>query len=396
MHFALRLVAPLDGGPLVRHRDGIVRPDEAVKELDALLSEVAGALYAVDSAGDLAFVRTQAEAGNPASKPVIEDLAAAWEVYPLAKEALDRLTQALAGQDQAGVKAGLGPSAVTLPDGTSMALRPLLKGMRKEIDAIAAGVARMAETARQAVMRLDEARVEAQELAVRAEAAGAGAGDDPELAAVRAALEVATAAIAADPTTAPDLSRLDKAMQAARTRVEQLEGARTGLPAELAAAASQLDEIDRLAARGADAREQARAKIAAPAGLLDPLAAERGRPLRPWLQRIREQAESGHWDAAASAFRAWRSEADARLTEARRVADANAAPVARRNELRGLLDAYKAKGQAFGRDEDGRLARLHDAARTALYTAPCDLPAAEQLVREYMGAVNAAATGREA
>jgi hypothetical protein len=265
--------------------------------------------------------------------------------------------------------------------------------LQKQIDAVAADVARMAETARRAVTQLDAARTEAQELRVRA--AAVGADQDPELTALDTALEAATTAIAADPTIAPDLARVQTAMAAARQRVAGLEGARTGLPTELAAATAQLDEIDRLVAHGVDALELARVKIASPAGLLNPLGAG-GRPLRPWLEQIRQQADAGQWDAAASALAQWQGEAQARWAEAKRVADANAAPVARRNELRGLLDAYRAKGLAYGRDEDGRLERMHAAAKQALYTAPCALDEAERLVREYIGAVNAAVAGREA
>lgn len=371
-----------------------MRPDEAVKEFDALLSEVAGALYAVDSGGDLVFVRTQAEAGNPAAKAAVDAVASAWEQYPLAKAAVDRLAAGLAAGDHAVVDELLGPSAVTLPDGTAVGLGPLLEGMKRRVDAVATDVARMADTARRAVTQLDAARAQAQELVVRAGAVGAD--DDPELTALRAALEAATEAIAADPTSAPDLSRVASAMAAARARVERLEGARTGLPAEVAASATQLDEIDRLLARAAEARAVAQEKIASPAGLLDADAiGPGGRPLRPWLAQIRALADSGAWDAAASALASWKHDADAVLANARRVADANAAPVARRNELRGLIDAYRAKALAYGRDEDGRLERMHAAAKEALYTAPCALDEAERLVRDYIGAVNAAAGGRE-
>lgn len=54
---------------------------------------------------------------------------------------------------------------------------------------------------------------------------------------------------------------------------------------------------------------------------------------------------------------------------------------ARRDELRGLLDAYKAKAARLGAIED--LATLYDAAREVLWTAPCDLDVAEQAVQRY-------------
>ncbi len=57
--------------------------------------------------------------------------------------------------------------------------------------------------------------------------------------------------------------------------------------------------------------------------------------------------------------------------------------VATRDELRGRLAALRAKAQAIGRNEDPELDRIHDAARDTLFSAPCDLRRAEELVVEY-------------
>jgi hypothetical protein len=58
-----------------------------------------------------------------------------------------------------------------------------------------------------------------------------------------------------------------------------------------------------------------------------------------------------------------------------------------RRELRGRLDAYRAKAQAVGRAEDIRLDGLFRVAHEALYRAPCDLDEAERLVRVYQTAL---------
>jgi hypothetical protein len=49
-----------------------------------------------------------------------------------------------------------------------------------------------------------------------------------------------------------------------------------------------------------------------------------------------------------------------------------AALLSRRDELRGLLDAYKAKASRLGAAEDPGLAAGYDQARQLLWTAPCD------------------------
>ena len=59
----------------------------------------------------------------------------------------------------------------------------------------------------------------------------------------------------------------------------------------------------------------------------------------------------------------------------------------RRTELRGRLEAYRAKATARGHAEDLELAALHRVAHDVLYTAPCDLPEATRAVGRYQQAV---------
>jgi hypothetical protein len=59
----------------------------------------------------------------------------------------------------------------------------------------------------------------------------------------------------------------------------------------------------------------------------------------------------------------------------------------RRDELRGLLGAYRAKATALGGAEDVALSARYRRAQDLLRTAPCDLAAADQAVRDYQDAV---------
>jgi hypothetical protein len=61
--------------------------------------------------------------------------------------------------------------------------------------------------------------------------------------------------------------------------------------------------------------------------------------------------------------------------------------LSRRDELRGLLDAYKAKAARLGAVEDLDLAVRYDQARELLWTAPCDLDAAADAVSRFQQAV---------
>ena len=76
--------------------------------------------------------------------------------------------------------------------------------------------------------------------------------------------------------------------------------------------------------------------------------------------------------------------ATVRFKEAER---AVVAAIGKRDELRGLLGAYKAKAARLGAVEDPGLAERYDRARDLLWTAPCDLTAAEAEVAGYQQAV---------
>ncbi len=59
----------------------------------------------------------------------------------------------------------------------------------------------------------------------------------------------------------------------------------------------------------------------------------------------------------------------------------------RREELRGLLDAYRARAAKLGGAEDAGLDARYDRAHDLLWTAPCDLSAATDAVTGYQQAV---------
>jgi hypothetical protein len=73
-------------------------------------------------------------------------------------------------------------------------------------------------------------------------------------------------------------------------------------------------------------------------------------------------------------------QAGERATAERRLAEDL---LARRDELRGRLEAYRAKAVARGRAEDDRLTGLFSQAQQLLYSAPCDLRAATRAVHAY-------------
>ncbi|HUJ64923.1 MAG TPA: hypothetical protein VLX59_05275 [Acidimicrobiales bacterium] len=156
----------------------------------------------------------------------------------------------------------------------------------------------------------------------------------------------------------------------------------------LAALGSALDAAVEEIRDAEDAVETARAKIE---GLnvrtVDVASLESSvRDLRGELGEVAELASEDR-PGADRAARILDAKVTALRSEAGRLSAAAAEPMATRQELRGRLDAYRAKAYALGRGEDTHLDRLYRAARQILYTAPCDLAAAERRLEAYQSAV---------
>lgn len=363
-------------------------PAEAAASFAAAMSEAAQALYAADSSTDTLFVRSQAEAGNAAAAAVVALLEDAWDRYGRAKAVVEQLDSALKRRDTAEADRLAGPAAVQFEDGSEASLDDAIASVRREVSEVSAHVTRLAEAARTTLVQLAAFDAEVRSLSARA--AAVDAERDPEIRGLPELLEQASTECAVDPTASTALDALAARLVAARDRVETLEDERSELPSRLQAAAAELDEIEALVRQGADAYLRVHDRIAEPTGLLEPLRLDPDdeRSLRRWLHRISDEADAGRWAVASKGLAAWRTVADQWLHTAGQVALANGRALDRRNELRGLLDAYRAKAAAQGRAEDPELARLGTAAQQILFGAPCDLAKAEDLVRRYVTALN--------
>jgi hypothetical protein len=108
--------------------------------------------------------------------------------------------------------------------------------------------------------------------------------------------------------------------------------------------------------------------------------------LRTELNQARETAANDR-PGADRAARALELRIASLRSDAERLSTMAAEPIALRQELRGRLDAYRAKAYSLGRGEDAHLDRLYRGAREVLYTAPCDLAGAERRLAAYQAAV---------
>jgi hypothetical protein len=178
-------------------------------------------------------------------------------------------------------------------------------------------------------------------------------------------------------------------------------GAAVRLRERTAALAARVDELDRL-------RQQARGRIdglaaaasAAHAGRQDAIAARRDAETRisalpplppaitePPLASLGALAADGQWARLAAELDRCEAELAAATTQTAGLRQAAADALGQRDELRGLLRAYKAKAARLGAAEDPDLAARFDQAYGLLWTAPCDLAAAQAAVAAYQRAI---------
>jgi hypothetical protein len=202
-----------------------------------------------------------------------------------------------------------------------------------------------------------------------------------------------TAALAADP-----LGCDERDLAAARTLIARADAERTSA-AELREALTQrLAGARRLTDELAEAERHAAAAESAVVGRFPDrdIAAAPGPDLRPDLAAIEALAAAGHWSLLSPRLNDWTQRAQRRLAALRDAAARNTGMLAARNELRGRLDAYRAKALKRGLGENPDLTSLAETARTALYTAPCDVDAARAAVNAYQDAVaTLSATSRD-
>jgi hypothetical protein len=224
-------------------------------------------------------------------------------------------------------------------------------------------------------------------LEVSTELGGAlGEGEPPGLDRARERLMKLTEKLSKDPlsVSGEEVGELERSLQAVRDDLDSLDEMRREIATQLADARELLEELRRVAREGADAHQQALAKIAAPTVPV-PLSVDGA--LGSQLEDVEKIARHGAWREARAVLEQWTARARSLLEQARRIACENSAPIETRNELRGLLDACQAKATRLGLIEDPRLAGMFEQAHDSLYTAPTDVVRASELVHRYRHAL---------
>jgi DNA repair exonuclease SbcCD ATPase subunit len=274
--------------------------------------------------------------------------------------------------------------------------RSLLDGARNEVclspAALLEAMGKTFQSAKDAVIAVDKAwrdldpaldRTAARIAALRNR--GLSSTQIAELEAAERRLSELRAEVKADPLGAS--ADLDSQIRPTLDALESGAAAREQLHREiergLAAARAKLDRLTGTHREAVDAAEQARIKIAGAASLPAPAGDEKLADLRDWLERLAEKYADGMVDPLVVGLRNWNASADHANACDDAALAASRAAIDSRNELRGRLDALKAKARAYGVAEEDDLAALAHQAEALLYTRPTALDRAAAAVAAY-------------
>ncbi|WP_310727578.1 hypothetical protein [Streptomyces sp. N2A] len=184
----------------------------------------------------------------------------------------------------------------------------------------------------------------------------------------------------------PDTARYDRAARALediRREVAAVLDVRQDAEQRLMQLRDVLSRADRTLTEARQARGEVLAKIAASEV---PAVSGPSTALHEQLAAAAEYRRRAQWHRLSPLLDSLEERAEDELQRARESLTAVTAPLAVRAELRGRLDACRARVARHGLAEDPLLVERYDIARRMLWSAPCDLRAAEQAVWRYQQA----------
>lgn len=173
-----------------------------------------------------------------------------------------------------------------------------------------------------------------------------------------------------------------------RAKLKQLVQQQTQIRDNLAIADQQLKTLLELHAIATAAFRESQEKVTDHSTLQTPLASEQIDALSQWLTRLETKFSEGLLNPVLVGLENWTIKVKQYIEAQKTACTANKAPLAARAELRGRLDALKAKALAWGLAEDTVLVKLAETAKQLLYTRPTPLDQATELVSQYEKRLN--------
>ena len=296
------------------------------------------------------------------------------------------------------------PPAVDVP----FAQRTLLSGapnpQRLTLEELLAPMTRAFVQARDSVLAVDrawqeiavrvaQAEEQIQRLDARTQAAGCGRGSAAALAlaSTSAVLAQSNEQLRVDPLGA--MTHLQFQVEPSFARLRNLVEAVEHAHRELQRAHDVLADLTAVHRDALGAAVEAKAKIAPSKALPQPVAEEKLTRLRDWLGQLDRRWSEGAQETATAGLRNWHDAACVLGKEDTAARDRNRAALEVRRELRGRLEALKAKARSIGVAEQPSIAAIANEADSVLANKPTDMERAAAGVAAYSGAVNGARKG---
>jgi hypothetical protein len=383
--------------------------DAELSELRSALADVQEALVGLDGNRTRELLSATALSGATADSwtQADQELQLVWKWFLAIN---DRLT---AIAERRGTKSTLPPAALDalaaelrqsaaeilpdtpLPDALRASGRPaslaaLIAALRSSAKQITHVVGNVEAAWDRLIPRLAE--VDSAAAAVESAALDGGVRTPNELTVARRLIGELRQQCTADPLSVQfdRVAAIEQTVERARIAVQQAMKARQELDGQLASSLAEaegaIEELELARGRQRESAEKISgsdatlAEINQTAGELD--------AVRAALRDAVAAAAGGDRDGAARSLAAANQRSAPVLQRARRLMASAGSDLATRDELRGRLDAYRAKAGAVGRGEDLQLEQLYRRAVDELYSAPCDLARCTALVVAYQQALS--------
>ena len=187
--------------------------------------------------------------------------------------------------------------------------------------------------------------------------------------------------------TPAKVSRLLSELIGVRADLDRAAAARTDFDAKIQAIQTMIDRVAGAEEEAERVRVSVLEKIAAPD---IPRPSSAATHLRMKVAALQRERSLQSWTLLGRELAKLDGNCRVILENAQKRVALVRAPLDTREELRGLLEAYRARAARHGVSEAAALAVGYQGARDLLWSAPCDLAASEQAVRRYQAAVGEA------
>ncbi len=384
--------------------------DETLAGLGAAHDRIAAAMFGIDSHPGLAFLRSGGLSGRTQARweALAPEIDLLWAQFTVVGELLERARgirgqrrpdeadwetlrlicgAQVVGLDAAGMPVEAGGAAPA----TRLRLWDLANQIERRCASVAGHLSDVDSSFTLLASRYGPVTQEVDALVAQARAVGLGDDAQPLAATLTEAVRVGLS----DPLAAAPGGRLSPTAQQRldsvairlarlRERVGALVVIRDRYPQRVAELRALIDGVALAEGQLPEVYARVRSRIANCALPPVPSAAGVLRNRLAFLDRLYQEARWGRLVDDMTGIEHAATHARARTEELREAAEGL---LARRDELRGRLEAYRAKAAGLGYAEHDQLTTLHLRARDLLYTAPCDLRAATQAVFAYQRAL---------